>query len=42
MEALEASVRAAVNTKVEIKTGTKALGKCFREFLSIAKKIVMT
>lgn len=42
LEALEASVRAATNTKIDIKTGTKALGTCFREFLNIAKSIGMT
>jgi len=42
LEALESSVRAATNTKVDIKTGTKALGICFREFLSTARIIGMT
>lgn len=41
LEALESSVRAASNTKIDIKTGTKALGTCFREFLSAARIIGM-
>lgn len=42
LESLEASVRAAPNTKTDIKTVTRSLGICFRDFLSIAKKIGIT
>jgi len=42
LEALEAAVQAASNTKLDIKTGIRALGICFREFQSTAKMIGMT
>jgi hypothetical protein len=41
LEVLEASVAAAPNTKLDIKNGTRSLGKCFREFTKIAKAIGM-
>lgn len=41
LEALETLVQASSNTKTDIKSGTRALGICFRDFLKIAKSIGM-
>ncbi|CAI6360091.1 unnamed protein product [Macrosiphum euphorbiae] len=42
LEALEAAVQAASNTKLDIKNGIRALGICFREFQNSARMIGMT
>jgi len=42
LEALEAAVQAASNTKMDIKNGIRALGICFREFQNSARMIGMT
>lgn len=41
LESLEAAVRAAPNTKLDVKTGVKAVGAGLREFADIAKKLGM-
>lgn len=39
LETLEAAVRAAPNTKLDVKTGVKAVGVGLREFANLAKKL---